>query len=119
MNIEIRDPGHFLRPNYDTLSPHLLFTSQRQCDIRCPVPDDILLSDDQFLDRAMTFKAVPDVVAINLYNFSCFGRHHNRPLSCSEIYVVNRYLLISSLARIIEVLLGLLLHTPWHLSTLT
>lgn len=131
MNIEIREPGHFLRLNYDTLSPHLVFTSQRQDDIRCPVPDDILLSDDQFLKEVMLFKAEPYVVAVNLHSFSCFTRQHNRPLSSSEIYAINRHLLITSLARIIEVyaefplatlplniLLGLLLHSPWHLSTL-
>lgn len=118
MNIEYRDPSSFLRINYDTLCSLILLTSEHQGDIRCTVLDCILVSDYQFPHVPMTFKAIVDIVAIDLHCFSRITSEHNGPLSCSNLYFVYRYLLISRLARIIEIRLGLQLHWPWHWYTL-
>ena len=64
------------------------------------------------------FKAIVNVMAVDLYSFSRIARQHNGTLSITDMYVVNRYLLISRLAQVIEVQLGFLLHSPRHLSTL-
>ena len=66
----------------------------------------------------MTFKAILDIVAIYLHSFSPIASQHNGPLSFSNLYFVYRNLLISRLARIIEVSISLLLHGPWHQCTL-